>query len=331
MGDALRLDRPAGQKVAQLPADFGRRFLVFVDTEEEFDWGGPFRRTASTTTAEAIPAQHARFAAAGIKPTYLATWPIINDARAAAMLREFSAAGEAAIGAQLHPWVTPPFEEELNGRNSFCGNLPEALEEAKLVELTAAITDAIGAPPIVYRAGRYGVSRATARLLHKHGYRLDTSIRPAFDYSPLGGPDFTGFGPEPLDLGGLFALPLGVCVTGALRRYARAFLRLSARSSPLSGIASRLGLVTRVPLTSEGVTAREALAAIDAMIEDGVQLFSLSFHSPSLVPGHTPYVRTAADLLALRNWWDTVVDHLLRRGVAPCGADELIGAFAAAA
>ena len=29
---------------------------------------------------------------------------------------------------------------------------------------------------------------------------------------------------------------------------------------------------------------------------DGCQVFSLTYHSPSMVAGHTPYVRTADDL-----------------------------------
>jgi hypothetical protein len=32
------------------------------------------------------------------------------------------------------------------------------------------------------------------------------------------------------------------------------------------------------------------------MVRAGVRTFSLTLHSPSLEPGHTPYVRSAADL-----------------------------------
>ena len=33
-----------------------------------------------------------------------------------------------------------------------------------------------------------------------------------------------------------------------------------------------------------------------ALLRDGLTMFSLTFHSPSVVPGHTPYVRSHADL-----------------------------------
>ena len=33
-----------------------------------------------------------------------------------------------------------------------------------------------------------------------------------------------------------------------------------------------------------------------SLVQAGTQVLTLSYHSPSLVPGHTPYVRTAKEL-----------------------------------
>jgi hypothetical protein len=38
------------------------------------------------------------------------------------------------------------------------------------------------------------------------------------------------------------------------------------------------------------------IAITRALMRDGLRVFSLTFHSPSVEPGHTPYVRTEADL-----------------------------------
>jgi hypothetical protein len=38
------------------------------------------------------------------------------------------------------------------------------------------------------------------------------------------------------------------------------------------------------------------MALTRALLADGLTVFSLTFHSPSVVPGHTPYVRSHADL-----------------------------------
>src|SRR3546814_5249321 len=98
------------------------------------------------------------------------------------MLRRFQDDGECTIGTHLHPWVNPPFEEAVTGPNSFAGNLPPALERAKLGVLTDTIEAAFGRRPTVYRAGRYGVGPNTAAILRDLGYRVDVSVRALFDY-----------------------------------------------------------------------------------------------------------------------------------------------------
>ena len=94
---------------------------------------------------------------------------------------------------------------------------------------------------------------------------------------------------------------------------------------------SRARLISRVPLTPEGVPVRDAIAAIDALIEEGVRVLNFSFHSPTLEPGHTPYVRSEADRTAFYQWWDAVLAHLARRGVAPASLDQLLAAVPARA
>jgi hypothetical protein len=96
---------------------------------------------------------------------------------------------------------------------------------------------------------------------------------------------------------------------------------------PLSrAVLSRLGLLQRVALTPEGMPLPDVLEAIEILLGEGVALFSLSFHSPSLRPGHTPYVRDAAQLSAFWKWWHGVLDLFARHGVANASATEFIAA-----
>ncbi|MGN6124354.1 MAG: polysaccharide deacetylase family protein, partial [Sphingomonas oligoaromativorans] len=74
----------------------------------------------------------------------------------------------------------------------------------------------------------------------------------------------------------------------------------------------------------EGTPLPDALRAIRRLLADDIRLLSISFHSPSVEPGHTPYVRDAEDLRRFYAWWDGVLDLLAREGVRPIGADELI-------
>ena len=133
-----------------MPAGFGRHFLLFVDTEEEFDWTAPRRRDADAVTAVAmLPEGHARLAGFGIKPTYLVDYPIAHNPASAAILGSLADDGGAVIGAQLHPWVNPPLEEAMSNANSFVGNLPVELERATLGALTSRIEEAIGCRPCI--------------------------------------------------------------------------------------------------------------------------------------------------------------------------------------
>ena len=68
----------------------------------------------------------------------------------------------------------------------------------------------------------------------------------------------------------------------------------------------------------------EAKAAIAHLLDSGQRLFSLSFHTPTVVPGHTPYVRDAADLRAFWSWWDEVLDLFARNDVLPVRPSEIL-------
>lgn len=321
-----RVAPPAPDALVRWPADFGPRFVVFVDTEEEFDWSAPFSREARSVAATAaLPAMHRRFAARGVHPCYLCDYPVVADPAAAGVLRELAEEG-GAIGAQLHPWVNPPHEEKLSAWLSFAGNLPPALEAAKLERLTAAITGAVGQPPRIFRAGRYGLGPATIALLAAQGYRVDTSMRAHFDYGGAGGPDYRAIGSAPFRIGGLLELPLTTVFTGRLRRHGAVLHHAAARLPRGPGLLARSGLLSRVPLTPEGVPIAEASEAVRIAVGEGLPLLNFSFHSPSLVPGHTPYVRDAADLARFHRWWDAMLGLLGRLGVQPVSIDELLDA-----
>jgi len=85
-----------------------------------------------------------------------------------------------------------------------------------------------------------------------------------------------------------------------------------------------MGLLERIPLTPEGTTAEEAIRGIDVAIDEGLPVLVLSFHSPSLAPGYTPYVRNDVELARLYDWWRTVFTHLERRGVRPTSVADVM-------
>lgn len=325
MAERLDLPPPPDARAA-LPAAFGRRFAIFADAEEEFDWSRPFDRAATATGAIAsLPEANRRLCARGVIPTYLIDYPVACNRASGDTIAAMVAADACDVGAQLHPWVTPPFDEIVNDRNSFPGNLPEALEAAKIAAITAAVRERIGVEPVAYRAGRYGVGRHTAALLADAGYRLDVSVRALYDYAPKGGPDFARHPVTPWWLArDLLEVPLTAAWVSPIPG-------LRAPASPwLRRMLARAHLLGRVALTPEDMPVAAALRAVDVLLDSGHRLFSLSFHTPSVEPGHTPYVRDAADLARFWAWWDAILDRFARAGVLPVRPRDIVAAADAA-
>jgi hypothetical protein len=327
-GRGYRPPAAAPAALVHWPESFGTRFTVFVDTEEEFDWGAPFSRDpGGTSHMAAMPEAHARFAAHGVPLTWLIDYPIATCPRSIEILRALIADGRSAIGTQLHPWVNPPFDEPLSVHNSFAGNLAPVLEAQKLAALTGVIAAAFGVSPIVYRAGRYGVGPNTLAALAGLGYRADTSMRSGYDYSGEGGPDFSAITNHAFRTGptqSMLELPLTTVFTGALRRGGAGLHRRLGSIPRGRGLAARLGLLSRVALTPEDMPLDEALEAVRVAAGEGLRLLNFSFHSPSVAPGHTPYVRDAADLAAFWRWWDAMFALLAQLGVVPASLPEVL-------
>ncbi|QZH74202.1 MAG: polysaccharide deacetylase family protein [Erythrobacter sp.] len=306
------------------------RFLLTVDTEEEFDWDKPLTRDTHGIEHVGRLSKFQEFCEhEKVVPIYLVDWPIANAPMAAEILGDPLADGRAEIGVQLHPWVNPPFDEEVTQANSFAGNLPHTLERAKLSRLRNAIEANFGIAPLIYRAGRYGVGSNTAELLVENGIAVDTSVRAKFDYSAAGGPDFRRHPVHPYwvdDERTLLELPLTTAFWGMLRKQGDYIYPRLWRAPSLRGILARLGILERVPLTPEGVSVEEAIRGIDMALDDGVPLLVFSFHSPSLRPGDTPYVRSEQDLDSLYDWWRRVFRYLEQRGVKPSSVKDVMNA-----
>jgi hypothetical protein len=320
-------DVPGPGDFVRFAPDFGPRFVVTVDTEEEFDWDKPFDRFGHSLSHVPWLGRFQAFCEnLGVAPVYLVDYPVACDARMIDVLGPAVANGRAEIGVQLHPWVSPPHEEQVNVPNSFAGNLPAELERAKFDGLQRTIRAAFGRQPVIYRAGRYGVGANTARILADGGISIDTSVRARFDYSGQGGPNFRAHPVHPWWIdrsAGLMELPLSTLYCGLLRRQGAWLYHALWRVPRMRGVLARLGLLERVPLTPEGVDAAAALRAIDAALADRLPVLVFSFHSPSLRPGNTPYVRDEEALNQLYTWWRTVFTHLRKHGVRPASLTDI--------
>jgi hypothetical protein len=324
---------PPVQKLLPPPASWPPTLVVVIDTEEEFDWTASFDSANTAVTNIGLqPLAQDIFDSQRLVPTYVIDYPVASTPAAVSVLGGFAAAGRCEIGAHLHPWVNPPAEGPIDTRHSYPGNLPAAIERRKLIALTEAITASFGIRPSVYKAGRYGIGTATPAILRELGYTVDVSVVPHTDFSADGGPDFRDAPAGPFSIDdGLCELPLSVHFVGRLAAHGpRMFRHLSSAAArwlhPV-GICNRLGLLARLRLSPEGHSLAELIHQTRTAFTAGTRLFMLTYHSSSLLPGATSYVRTEAD----RQAFLATLDGYLRFFLAEFGgrADTVAGVAAA--
>lgn len=319
---------PVSPHLVRFAEGFGQRSLLTVDTEEEFDWSAPFSKDGYGLDHVRRIAKFQQFCEGlGVSPVYLVDWPVAQSELARDIIGSAVKAGKAEIGVQLHPWVNPPYEEETSVRNSFAGNLPFELEREKFLRLRNVIETNFDAVPRIYRAGRYGLSPNSAQMLAETGIAIDSSVRARFDYTAGHGPDYSHHPVKPYWSDAerrLIELPLTTVYWGMLRKQGGLLAPWVRRYPGLGGALSRLGLFERIALTPEGVTVEEALRGTDIAIDDGLPILVLSFHSPSLAPGCTPYVRSEDELDEFYDWMRQVYAYLDRRGVRSTTVAEIM-------
>jgi glycosyltransferase involved in cell wall biosynthesis len=303
-----RLHTPARFAAAVPPL-----IVTLIDAEETFDWAHePFSRTSADVRSMSQQfLAHRIFERHGVVPTYMIDYPVVTQRDGCDPLRELLAEGRCDIGAQLHPWVTPPLTEELTAPNSYPGNLPVALEYQKLDVLTKAIEDGLGVRPRIYRAGRFGAGPRTGDILRHLGYLADSSVMPGWSFVRQGGPDFMASGAAPYWIDPdrtILELPSSAGFVGRLAGAGETSRRVlfSGLSEALYGPAlmARLGLLERIRLTPEGISVEEAKRLVRHMLGQGHRVFVLTYHTPSLLPGCTPYVRTQQELVRFLDWLD---------------------------
>ena len=326
------LVKPSPRRRSRPAAD--RPLIVTtVDAEEAFDWDKPLARAnRDVSSMNEQHVLHRVFDRFGVVPIYFVTYPIVTEPDGYGFLAECVKAGRCQVGAQLHPWVTPPFDEAVNAYNSFAGNLPEALEFAKLKALSDAIAARFGVRPEAYRAGRYGIGPSTVKTLAALGYRIDSSVVPEFSYHATGSPSFIGRSTRPHWLDAdrhVLELPLTSTYIGRLagqrwRRLAHDLFENDARHTVSRSLMARSGLMERIRLTPEGTDVSDAKRLVRALLARGTRTFTLSYHTPSLVPGNTPYVRSRADRERFIGWFEEFYDFFLGEvGGAPATVGDV--------
>jgi hypothetical protein len=236
----------------------------------------------------------------GLPLTLLATYQVAGDPSCRKILMEWREKRKAEIGAHLHPWSTPPFEELPFAEPVPSDLLPSILLRAKLETLLTALNDHMQVRPRAFRMGRFDLGRQVQALLPQYGFRVDSSVVPLrrmaggpdhflapSDPYPLQTADRRGFDP-------LIEAPL--TQVGIFPATSNAFYRMASSLSPNQGnllfTAYRQLAVAGIhpawfPLASMKLATRLHRLR-------GGKVLTMFLHSSELQPGATPSFRSEA-------------------------------------
>lgn len=290
--------------------------IVVIHAEEEFDWyGGYSKENTLIDHYDKLFSLVNDISTFEIPIVICADYPFINNIKFENFLKNVQSLDrDISFGAQLHPWVNPPFDNDDYSivSNSFGCNLSYEIERKKIKNLTDLILDKTGNQPTLYLGGRYGADSDTMRILSELGYKIDFSISPFMDYSTEGGPDYSSYGNSNLTDHGINRIPHSIGIISSfhslsvfLTRKPDFFNRIN-QYRIIKTIFKIFG-VKKVRLSPEGHTVTELKKLIRVMLSLRYQNLIFSFHSSSCKVGATPYVST---ILELNNFYETIFDTL---------------------
>ena len=164
------------------------RLVISIDVEEEGLFSGRYLRIPSgVENVKELRRLEFITSEFGFPLTLLTTYSVAVSPPCREILLYFRDFFRAEIGAHLHHWSTPPFQDLPYSEPVRSDLLPRPLLEAKFETLLASIRDNLGVIPQAFRMGRFDIGEMVFNLLPKFGLNVDSSVVPLRRIS--GGPD----------------------------------------------------------------------------------------------------------------------------------------------
>ncbi|CAM2059694.1 conserved hypothetical protein [Desulfovibrionales bacterium] len=280
------------------------KVVLSIDTEEEGLFSGEYLRTPSgVRNVIELRRLEFLFKEFNIPLTLLVSYHVAKDPYCCEVLMRWKVELGAEIGAHMHPWNTPPFEDLAWPEPIPTDCLPASLLRAKLESLLAVIEDNLGVQPCSFRMGRWDFGQQMRQLLPQYGISVDSSLVPYRHIVGRADNFLMPWDPFWLEVGDkkgrLYEVPLTV-----LPLFAWMPRRLHALAQRLPGLyGERLlasfqawGAVGPQPVWYPQTSMR--WAAWQHIRRGGI-LFSMFLHSSELMPGASPNVPDEAAAIRL--------------------------------
>jgi hypothetical protein len=278
------------------------KLVVTIDVEEEGLFSGRYdpHDTPVSNVAE-LAGLDPIFREWEIRPTLLATYPVMSNERCADLLVKLRDKWHGEIGAHLHHWNTPPMRKLPYSEPVPSAFIPPDLMSEKLETLLAAIR-AKGIATTSFRMGRFNIGPRMFSVLEKAGITVDSSVAPMRKY--YGGPDHLSaltdpYFPDPdqlLDQGNSPILEVPMTIVPVFKKLG-SFLDGAAKTvfpeRWISWFAMNLG---SLPVQPMWTGLRRLKAGVKLHAARGGQVLTIFFHSSELMPGGCPQHQTTEDV-----------------------------------
>lgn len=281
--------------------------IVTIDTEED-NWG-IHRSGVTVKNIVEVNRLQQLFDKYGIRPTYLVTYQVAKTSSSAEVLRKIQQEGKCEIGAHLHPWNTYPIIESVDNESSMLGNLPIELQASKIKTIVDQHIESFGHMPVTFRAGRWGLRNETVALLAKAGFKVDTSLTPLMNWASEGLRESirhedtepcwfnaSGAGKH----GKVLEIPVSIGFnrqpTAFWNSIYNHFQKKAYRALRPIGLLYYSKILRKIWLSPELSPPGDMIDLAKKMIESGKTILNFTFHTPSLLAGCGPFVRSEMEL-----------------------------------
>lgn len=246
----------------------------------------------------------------GLRPTFFCSYSVLTDHESVKILDSLRRKYDIEIGAHLHHWNTPPFE---NGkrlsrvlRKVPTRNVNDVLLEKKLQTLLSAARDLTGGALTSFRMGRWDLHMQHFDMLCRNDIICDASIRPLHSGTTSDlAPDHFLFPTDPfwLQSGNYRILEVPLTVYGLVGVFPP-FIKRIEKFLPrpvfqqLKASFKNWGALSLLPVqhpleVMKFVTRRH--------IANGGKVISLTWHSSEMMPGGAPHMPDEPSVRKLMN------------------------------
>jgi len=253
-----------------------------------------------------------------IKPVYFVSPEVVRDPQCCEVLKKEIQFG-AEIGTHLHSEYIEPQKKYENfagtpSKEYPCFACSTEVEFEKIKNLTDLIAKNLGVRPVSYRAARYGADLDTIKSLEKLDYKVDSSITPHIDWSYQSGPDHSKAPEQPYFISSddyyspgsskILEVPISI----SKKRF---FLL------PDKWFFHRWLRPTHMTVFEMKLLVKEFLKKYDTPV------FNMMFHSMEIIPGKTPFVKTALAQKAYINKLEIIIAYLKEKSFQSKPLDHL--------